>query len=103
MIDYKKCNKLKPSLQLKTRKKVSLILYRLGLLINPPKSDIAKINKSVLDKINKAIVSTTSVKPWKGKSDVIKWFESIPEKRESSFVNFDVEDFSQTQSNMLKT
>ena len=81
MIDYKKCNKLKLSLQLKTRKKVFLIHYRLGLLINPSKSDIGKINKSVLDKINKAIVST-SVKPWKGNSDVIKWFESIPDKRE---------------------
>ena len=82
MIDYKKCNKLKPSLQLKTREKVFLIHYRLGLLINPSKSDIGKINKSVLDKIDKAIVSTTSVKPWKGNSDVIKWFESIPDKRE---------------------
>ena len=58
--------------------------------INPSKSDIGKISKSILDKINKAIVSTTSVNQWKNTS---KWFKNIPEKRVSSFVNFDVENF----------
>ena len=62
-------------------------------LINPSKSDIGKINKSILDKINKAIVSKTSVNQWKNTSDVVKWFKNIPEKRVSSFVNFDVENF----------
>ena len=33
--------------------------------------------KSILDKIIKAIVSTTSVHQWKNTSDVIKWFKSI--------------------------
>ena len=33
--DYNKCRKCKPSLQLKTTKKVSLIHYRLGLLTHP--------------------------------------------------------------------
>ena len=33
-----------------------ILLFR---LINPSRSDIRKISKSVLDKINKAIVSTT--------------------------------------------
>ena len=49
-------------------------------LINPSKSDIGKISKSILDKINKAIVSTTSVNQWKNTSDVIQWFKSIPNK-----------------------
>ena len=62
-------------------------------LINPSKSDIGKISKSILDKINKAIVSTTSVNHWKNTSDVIKWFKSSPGKRVPSFVNFDVENF----------
>ena len=34
MIDYNKCKKLKPSLQLKVAKKVYLINYCLGLLIH---------------------------------------------------------------------
>ena len=62
-------------------------------LINPFKSDIGKISKSILDRITKAIVSTASVNQWKNTSDVIKWFKSIPNKRVSSFVNFDVENF----------
>ena len=67
------------------------LLFR---LINPSKSDIGKIIKSaILDKINKAIVSATSVNQWKNTSDVIKWFRSIPYKRVSSIANFDVENF----------
>ena len=62
-------------------------------LTNPSKSDIGKINKSIPDKINKAIVSTTSVNQWKNTSDTIKWFKIIPDKRVSSCVNFNVENF----------
>ena len=62
-------------------------------LINSSSSDIGKISMSVLDKINKAIVSTTSVNQCKNTSDVIKWFKSITDKRVPSFVNFDVENF----------
>ena len=62
-------------------------------LINPSKSDIGKISKSILDKINKEILSTTTVNQWRNNSDVIKRFKSIPEKRMSSFISFDVENF----------
>ena len=62
-------------------------------LINPSKSNIGKISKPILNKINIAIVSSTSVNQCKNNSDVIKWFKSIPDKRVSSFVNFDVENF----------
>ena len=34
-------------------------------LISPSKSDIGKISKSVLDKMNNAIVSTTRVNQWR--------------------------------------
>ena len=51
------------------------------------------MSKSVLDKIDKAIVSTTNVNQRRNTSDVIKWFKSIPHKRVSSFVNFNVENF----------
>ena len=49
------------------------------------KSDIGKISNSILDKINKAIVSTTSFNQWKNTSDVVKWFKNIPGKRVSTF------------------
>ena len=76
------------------------LLFR---LINPSKSDIGKISKSILDKINKAIVSTTSVNQWKNTADVVKWFENVPQKRVSSFVNFDVENFYPSTSMKLFT
>ena len=62
-------------------------------LVNPSKSDIGKISKSILDKINKEILSTTTVNQWRNNSDVIKRFKSIPEKRMSSFISFNVENF----------
>ena len=76
------------------------LLFR---LINPSKSDIGKISKSILDKINKAIVSTTSVNQWKNTADVVKWFKNVPQKRVSSFVNFDVENFYPSTSMKLFT
>ena len=92
MIDYNKFKKLKPSLPLKTTKKVfpHTLSFR---LINPSKSDIGKISKSILDKINKAIFSTLGVNQWRNTSDVIKLFKSIPDNRVSSFVNFNIENF----------
>ena len=62
-------------------------------LINPSKSDIGKISKTILDKIKQAIINKTKVNQWKNTSEVIKWFENITNKKHSSFINFDVENF----------
>ena len=63
-------------------------------LINPFKSDIGKISKSILDRITKAIVSTASVNQWRNTSDVIKWFKSIPNKRVSSYPSISMKLFT---------
>ena len=60
MIDYNKRKKLKFSLQLEGFSHT--LSFR---LISPSKSDIGKISKSVLDKMNNAIVSTTRVNQWR--------------------------------------
>ena len=62
-------------------------------LINPSKSDIGKISKTILDKINEAIINNTKVNRWKNTSEVIKWFENITNKKHYSFINFDAENF----------
>ena len=62
-------------------------------LINPSKSDLGKISKTILDKINQAIINKTKVNQWKNTSEVIKWFENITNKKHSSFINFDMENF----------
>ena len=62
-------------------------------LINPSKSEIGKISKHILDKINKSLLSNTKVNQWKNISDAISWFKNINNKKQSSFVNFEIDNF----------
>ena len=62
-------------------------------LINPSKPEISKISKSILDKINNALVEKSKVNQWKNSANTIKQFKNIPNKKASSFVNFDAENF----------
>ena len=63
------------------------------LLINPSKADIVKIRKSLLDTINKNILKESKFNQWKNTSEVITWFKNINNKKKTSFINFDVENF----------
>ena len=72
-------------------------------LINPSKSDKGKISKTILDKINQTIINKTKVNQWKNTSEVIKRFENITNKKHSSFINFDVENFYSSVSLKLFT
>ena len=60
-------------------------------LINKSKSQIGKISKHILDKINKLLLNNRKVNQWKNTSDAISWFKNINNKKQSSFVNFDIE------------
>ena len=62
-------------------------------LINPSKSDIGRISKKILDKINKIVILETNVNQWKNTNSVISWFKQLRDKNRLSFVNFDVESF----------
>ena len=55
-------------------------------LLNPSKSDIGKISKNFLDRINKSLIAFTLANQWKNTSSVIGWFKNIPNKRQSSFI-----------------
>ena len=46
-------------------------------LINPSKSDIARISKKIIDKINQRIIQETKVNQWKNTNTVIAWFKSL--------------------------
>ena len=70
-------------------------------LTNPSKLEIGKISKYFLDKINKSLLSNTKVNQWKNTSDAISWFKNINTKKQSSIVNFDVENFFQSISEKL--
>ena len=62
-------------------------------LINPSKSEIGKISKVIIDKINTKLLEVYKVNQWKNTQSVIDWYINIHGKRNSSFVVFDIENF----------
>ena len=65
-------------------------------LINPSKTHIGKVSKSILDRINNSIRSKTKLLQWKNTHEVISWFNAIPRKSSKCFIKFDVVDFYPT-------
>ena len=62
-------------------------------LINPTKSEIGKISKHILDRINKKIIERTSINQWKNTAAVLNWFNSINDKQKHTFITFDIVEF----------
>ena len=62
-------------------------------LLNLSKTNIGKISKELLDKINSAVLSGTKINRWKSTPSVITWFEKITHKKTSPFICFDVQNF----------
>ena len=62
-------------------------------LINPSKSEIGKISKQILDRINHKVIESIGLNQWKNTEAVLKWFKNIPNKNLYSFISFDVVDF----------
>ena len=63
------------------------------LLVYPSKSDIGKISKHVLNKVNQKLLSITEVNQWKNSHSVVEWFKNIRNKSNTSFFVFDIESF----------
>ena len=62
-------------------------------LINPTKSEIGKVSKKILDKINSIVRDKSKVNQWKNTGAVIDWFRNITDKKRLKFVQFDICDF----------
>ena len=62
-------------------------------LINPSKSDIGKISKNLLDKINKILILNTNVNQWKNTRTIIDWFKNVANKKQCTFIQFHGENF----------
>lgn len=73
-------------------------------LINPGKSNIGKISKSILEKIIITIKSKTGYNQWKNSLEVTEWFENLPNKSSLNFIKFDIVSFypSITRDLLLK-
>ena len=62
-------------------------------LINPTKSEIGKVSKGILDRINSNITNTRNFNQWKNTASVINWFKSSQNHQRSSLICFDIENF----------
>ena len=62
-------------------------------LIKPTKNELGKISKKIIDQINQEILKKTDVNQWKNTSDVINWFNNIKNKKDFSFIQFDLKEF----------
>ena len=62
-------------------------------LINPTKSEIGRVSKKILDKINSAVARRAGVQQWKNTRDTLDWFNEILSKEEHSFIAFDIVNF----------
>ena len=72
-------------------------------LINPAKSDIGKISKKIIQRVNNDIRNHCHPNQWKNTDEVISWFKSIPDKSKCKFMKFDIVEFYPSISeNLLK-
>ena len=50
-------------------------------LLNPMKSDLGKIAKKILDKMNSCIKTKTKLNQWKNNYEVVNWFDILVKKQ----------------------
>ena len=62
-------------------------------LINPSKTHIGKVAKSILDRVNADIRSKSDLVQWKNTQEVLDWFTGITDKSKKCFIKFDIVDF----------
>ena len=62
-------------------------------LINPCKSEIGKISKSILENINRNLLKLLQVNQWRNSESVIKWFYSKEKKSPCKFIQLDITEF----------
>ena len=72
-------------------------------LINPAKSEIGRVSKQILEKINTDLRSKSELNQWKNSAPVINWFTNIPNKQQHTFAIFDIESFYPSISEELLT
>ena len=59
-------------------------------IINPTKSEIGRISKVTLERINSKITRASKFNQWKNSSSVIEWFKAIENKQHHTFICLDI-------------
>ena len=70
-------------------------------LINPAKSQMGKVSKKYLERIVSELSTSLKVNQWRNTDSVIKWFKSIPHKKRTKFLKFDIVEFYPSISEIL--
>ena len=70
-------------------------------LINPAKSNLGRVSKQILERVNQKIRSYTKFRQWRNTQAVIDWFDSLEEKQSLSFLTFDIVEFYPSISEQL--
>lgn len=72
-------------------------------LINPTKSELGRVSKLILDRINQKIRTASNLNQWRNTASVIEWFKDIKNKTTQTFICFDIEEFYPSISQDLLT
>ena len=62
-------------------------------LLNPCKSELGKISKGILQKVNSTLRNILGLNQWRDPNQVIEWFKNIDGKSSCTFTTFDVKEF----------
>ena len=62
-------------------------------LIHPSKSELGKISKAILEKVNKSLVDSLKVNQWKNTDSVINWFNAIENKPQCVLIQLEITEF----------
>ena len=62
-------------------------------LINPCKTNMGKISKAILDRVNNDVKAATGLKQWKSTGEVLTWFKGLERKNRMKWLKFDIESY----------
>ena len=65
-------------------------------LINPCNSNMGRMSKLILDRINQDVRNATNLNQWRSTEDMLKWFRNLEHKNTLSFIKFDIKTFYPT-------
>ena len=72
-------------------------------LINPAKSQIGKVSKQLIEKLNDEIREKSKLKQWRSTTDVLSWFKDLKNKSDLRFLQLDIVEFYPSiSSNLLE-
>ena len=69
------------------------IIHKPARLINPAKSDLGKVSRQILQRVNKDIRSKTGYNQWISTGEVLKWFRNSENKSTRRWLKFDIKSF----------